>query len=306
MILVTGGSGLLGSNLLLTGLHAGRPMAGVTHAHPVQLRGVQFIHLDLTDASAVRSAIVRMRPEAIIHCAAVTNLDEAERNPGQAELLNVVASSTLAAASAEVGAKFVYISTDTVFDGTRKFSRENDPINPLNVYGRTKLAGELESSRLNSESIIVRTNLYGWNAQAKESLAEWVLSNLSEGRQIRGFTDVFFCPILVNDLAEILFSMLDQALQGTFHVVGSERISKFEFAARVARQFDMDESLLIPSSVLDAELPAPRSRELSLSTERITAALGRAMPTVDEGLQRFLALRGSGYVTELRAMAISA
>lgn len=306
MILITGASGLLGANLVLTGSRAGRRMGAVIHAHPIRLAGVPSVQLDLTDDAAVRAAIADLRPAAIIHCAAQTNVDEAELNPTHAERLNIGASATIAAAAHQVGARFVYVSTDTVFDGTRRFNTEDDPVNPLNVYGRTKLAGECEAARHNPNAIIARTNMYGWNAQSKQSLAEWILDRLERGETVPGFTDVYFCPILVNDLSDILFEMLDRDLHGVYHVVGAERISKHDFAIRVARSFGLDESLVIPRSVGDAALPARRTHDLSLSTDRAVKALGRAMPAVDEGLSRFALLRDNGYRAALKAMAGSA
>lgn len=302
MILVTGASGLLGSNLVLTGAKAGRKIAALTHDHPIHLDGVESLRVDLTDRAAVNAAVAKLRPAAVIHCAAMTNIDDAERNPDAAMRINGEASGTLAEAAANVGARFVYVSTDTVFDGTKRFYAEDDAVNPLNVYGRTKLAGERESLARNPNTIVARTNLYGWNALPKQSLAEWVLESLEKGETVPGFTDVFFCPFLVNDLAATLFAMVDANLSGIYHVVGSERISKHDFAARIARRFGLDESKVLPASVQDAALSAPRVQELSLSTERIAKALGRKMPGVDEGLERFAALRDNGFRTELRAM----
>ncbi|MDQ6719084.1 MAG: SDR family oxidoreductase [Gemmatimonadota bacterium] len=302
MILITGASGLLGSNLVLTGVKAGREIAALTHDHPIHLDGVESVRVDLTDTPAVNAVVAKLRPSAVIHCAAMTNIDDAERSPEAAMRINGAASGALAEAAANVGARFVYVSTDTVFDGTRKFSSETDEVRPLNVYGRTKLAGEHASLRLNPNTIVARTNLYGWNALPKQSLAEWVLESLERGETVPGFTDVFFCPFLVNDLAESLFAMVDRNLTGIYHVVGSERISKHDFAARVARRFGLDESKVLPASVQDAALSAPRVHELSLSTDKIAGALGRKMPGVDKGLERFAALRDNGFRTELRAM----
>ena len=306
MILVTGASGLLGSNLVLAGVDAGREMGAVVHAHPVHVAGVATVEVDLTDAAAVRAAIGRVRPAAVIHCAAQTNIDEAELHPGEARRINVDASATIASACAEVGAKLVYISTDTVFDGTRAFNTESDPVNPLNVYGRTKLEGEREAAARNPDTIVARTNLYGWNAQDKQSLAEWVLERLERGDTVPGFTDVWFCPILVNDLAAILFAMLDRDLRGTYHVVGGERISKHDFAVRVAREFGLDERSVLPGSVEEAALPAPRAHDLSLSTEKTAAALERRMPMVDEGIRRFAALRHDGFRDRLKSIMVKA
>lgn len=302
MILVTGASGLLGSNLILGGVKSGRTMGAMTNRHRIRLGGVKTWRVDLTDAEAVRSTVRDARPVAIVHCAAQTNLDAAERDPKGTERINVDASRTLAAAAAEIGAQFVYISTDAIFDGTRSWNKETDPANPLSLYGRTKYDGELACGEANPNALIARINIYGWNALPKNSLAEWMLGKFEADESFPGFADVYFCPMLVNDLSDILLTMLDKKLTGVFHVCGSERISKYEFGVKVARAFGLDEKTVSRSSVRDSVLVAPRALDISMSTDRVSAVLRRKMPTAEEGLRRFVELRRSGFRTELKAM----
>lgn len=302
MILVTGASGLLGSNLILSGAKSGREMLALTNRRRVRLAGVSTWQADLTDGATVRTVVSKSRPKAIIHCAAQTNLDVAERDPAGTQRINVETSRTLATLAAELGAKFVYISTDAVFDGVRSWNKETDPVHPLSVYGRTKYEGEAACAQANPGTLIARINIYGWNAQPKESLAEWMLGKLEADESFPGFADVYFCPMLVNDLADVLFTMLDRGLDGVYHVCGSERISKHEFGVRVARAFGLDENKVKRASVHDSPLVAQRALDISMSTERIAAAIGRKMPTTDEGLRRFAELRANGYRAELKAM----
>ena len=189
-----------------------------------------------------------------------------------------------------------------VFDGERGHYSETDTPAPLNVYATTKLQGEREVlARLNSEAIIARVSLYGWNAQNKDSLAEWVLKRLTLGKVVPGFSDVFFCPALANDVAEVLLELVDQNLSGIYHVVGSECISKYEFARRVAAKFAFDPEQVFATRMADAKLKALRPRDTSLNTRpKSRAALGRSMPDVDAGLRRFVELRESGYADQLK------
>ena len=302
MILVTGASGLLGSNLVLTGKKTGRTMGTVTNRHRIRLSGVPDWQLDLTDAAAVRGLIRQAKPEVVIHCAAQTNLDAAETDPHGTACINVEVPRVLAAAAAEFGSQFVYPSTDAVFDGTRSMNVEGDPVRPLSVYGRTKYDGEVACAKANPGTLIARINIYGWNAQAKQSLAEWMLSKLEAGESFPGFTDVYFCPMLVNDFADVLFAMLDHRLSGIYHVCGSERISKYDFAARIARAFGLDDGKVQRASVHDSPLIAQRALDISMSTGRVTAAIGRPMPSVQQGLRRFAMLRETGFLSELKAM----
>ena len=124
----------------------------------------------------------------------------------------------MASAAARCGTKIVYISTDSVFDGARGGYREQDEPHPLNVYAKSKLAGEKAVAALCDNPLIVRTNIFGWNVQPRLTLAEWVIQSLSEGGRIPGFTDIIFSPLLVNDLARLVGDMLNGGLKGIYHV----------------------------------------------------------------------------------------
>ena len=178
-----------------------------------------------------------------------------------------------------------------MFDGKKGGYVETDPPAPLNVYAHSKLAGERETLQRNPSAMVVRVNIYGWNAQDKESLAEWILGRLEKGEEVPGFTDVFFTPILVNHLVPILFQALQQKLAGLYHVSGSERISKFEFACRLAAAFGFDSGRVVPCKVKDVKLRAARPLDVSLNTEKIRIALGCSLPDVDTGLSEFRHLR---------------
>jgi dTDP-4-dehydrorhamnose reductase len=300
MILVTGASGLLGANLLLHARDIGREVVGFCHSHVLSVPNVQVFAADLTDFTEVRGIVTELRPTAIIHCAAATDVDWCEDHQVETDRINVQASAHLATLAAGLNAKFVYISTDSVFDGSREKYSETDEPRPLNVYAKSKLRGEQEVMRRNPAALVARVNFYGWNAQPKQSLAEWILALVSSGRQVRGFTDVIFSPLLVNDLADALLRMVDLELSGTYHVTGSQAISKFEFARSLARIFDADEALIVPARVADARLRAQRPHNTSLSTQKIQLALRMQMPGVEAGLRRFKNLQDSGYVQRLR------
>ena len=152
--------------------------------------------------------------------------------------------------------------------------------------------------------MIVRVTIYGWNAQPKQSFADWVLDEIHAGKQARGFDDVYFCPLLANDLAEVLLTMLDRGLSGIYHVVSSERISKYDFAKRLATTFNLGTESVAPMSVFAANLRAPRPLDPSLNTAKVAAALGRPMPDVDSGLRRFRDLYLSGYHEQIRSFLI--
>jgi dTDP-4-dehydrorhamnose reductase len=306
MIVVTGASGLLGASVVTVARNLNREAVGLCHRHLLRIPGAQICTVDLTDQQAMRTVLPSLRPTSIIHCAAITNVDWCESHPEETELMNVQASSYLAELAQRLNARIVYISTDSVFDGKSGNYTENDLPAPLSVYAKSKWRGEQEVLRRHSSPLIVRVNIYGWNAQPKQSLAEWILDEVQSGKQVRGFDDVYFCPMLVNDLAEILLTMLDHGLSGIYHVVGSERISKYEFARRVVKTFDLAASCVVPTSVVEAQLRAPRPLDSSLNTEKIREALGRRMPDVNTGLRRFRELGEDGYRNRLKSLLAKA
>lgn len=301
MILVTGASGLLGASILLEAAAQGRRVAGISQRHIFHPSGVDAFRVDLEDFDATRKTVASLRPASIIHTAAATNVDWCEDHEEQVHRLNVGATAFLAGLAAELGVPFLLVSTDSVFDGHKGNYSEEDLPAPLNVYARSKLAAETEVGRAHPSALIVRVNMYGWNAQKKKSLAEWVLSELSAGNQVPGFTDICFSPMLVNHLAEILLGMLDCGLSGVYHVAGAESMSKYEFARRVAITFGLDGGRVVAAQASEAGLRAVRPRNTSLCTKKICKDLGRAMPSVDCGLRKFRALRAEGHIEQLKS-----
>jgi dTDP-4-dehydrorhamnose reductase len=190
-----------------------------------------------------------------------------------------------------------------VFDGQRGDYSEEDQPNPINVYARTKLAGEMAVASANSKALIARVNFYGWSLFGKRSLAEWFFNNLSVGNQVNGFTDVFFGPLLVNDLAELLLEMAEKQLQGLYHTVSPTYLSKFEFGRLLAHQFGLDENLVRPTSWQTSGLLAVRASKLTLRSERLQRALGRSLPDQASAMHRFHELYLQGFQKRIRSFS---
>ncbi len=292
---------MLGASVALLAREQGREVVGHYHRHPVHMDGKKSLGADLADPAEARRIFLEVKPSIVVHCAAATNVDWCEEHPEETNRINVEMPGTIAETAAQSGARLLYVSTDSVFDGERGNYAETDTARPVNVYAKTKLQGEKEVLRHHPAALIARVTLYGWNAQNKESLAEWILKQLTLGNVVPGFSDVHFCPMLANDVAEVLLALLDQNLTGVYHIVGSERVSKYEFARRVASTFGFDPGQVVLTRLTDAKLKAQRPLDTSLNTGKICAALGRPMPDVEAGLRRFSRLRESGYVDRIKS-----
>jgi dTDP-4-dehydrorhamnose reductase len=300
-ILVTGASGLLGINLALEASKK-HEVFGSVNKNVIQSTAFTVLQSDLTDPGALSRILDQVQPEWVINCAALANLEACEAKPDLAQKLNSELPEKLARYVARGGARLVHVSTDAVFDGTRGDYSEKDQANPLSLYARTKYEGELAVLEANPEVIVARVNLFGWSVSGKRSLAEWFFNNLSAGNSVMGFTDVYFCPLLATDLAQIFLKMLGREMWGLYHVVANECISKYEFGVLLARQFNLDQTLIEPASVAKANLGAVRSLNLSMKADKITQELGEAPPSMSQGIERFYAQYREGYPDLIRGM----
>jgi dTDP-4-dehydrorhamnose reductase len=301
-ILVTGASGLLGINLALEASRE-HSVVGLVKDNRLRTNVFSVIQGDLLVHGTAERLLDEIQPDWVIHCAALANLDACEADPVRAQQLNSEVPRQLAQLVARGGARLLHVSTDAVFDGQRGYYTEEDAPNPVGVYSRTKLDGEQGVLEANPQAIVARVNLFGFSLSGKRSLGEFFLYNLQAGKTCLGFTDVYFCPLLANDLGLTFLRMLELGLSGLYHVVSSESLSKYDFGLRIARRFNLDEGQIQPASVLQGGLKAARAPDLRLSTAKLAQALGILTPTVADGLKRFYDLYQTGYPTMIRQLA---
>jgi dTDP-4-dehydrorhamnose reductase len=299
-ILVTGASGLLGINLALQAVCQYQVVGSVFSQ---ELKGVPFqvLQADLTDHLEVKEVVKQSKPELIINCAALANVDVCEKESEIAESLNTILPQQLAEISKRENIRLIHISTDAVFDGVQGNYMESDHPNPLSIYARTKLQGEIEVQKANPDALIVRVNFYGFSLNGKRSLAEFFLYNLAAGLSVNGFTDVQFCPLLVQDLGVVLFKMIKRELRGIYHVVSPESLSKYDFGIKIARKFELNENLIIATSIKQGGLPALRSLNLTLRVDKLVHDLDLTPPGQDAGIKKLHQLFKNGYPEQLKA-----
>ena len=299
-LLITGASGLLGLNLALEAASAHEVVA-VDRGKLVN-PPFQVVKGFLLAPGAVDSILDAVRPDWLIHCAALADLEACEDDPSLARRLNADLPGQIASACVQRGISLVHISTDAVFDGQKDGAyTENDAPKPLGVYAQTKLDGERAVLDVNPGAIVARVNFYGWSPTGKRSLAEFFFHNLTNNKSMSGFTDVVFCPMLVNHLTQILLTMLQKGLSGLYHVVGDQAMSKYQFGVEIARKFRLPESEISPKSILSSSLTARRSHNLWLSTRKLSTDLGRPLPNFSTGLNEFYTQYQQGYPQKIRS-----
>jgi dTDP-4-dehydrorhamnose reductase len=286
-VAITGACGLLGAHVAAA--LAGRHRVTGFDRHPWWgSRPLEIFRGDLEDAEARGAFLAAARPDVLVHCAALANVDACEERPEYAHFVNGMLAGIIAR-EAPSGCRIVYITTDGIFMGDRPMSTEADLPCPRTVYGRSKLLGEWETAIAASNHVIVRTNFYGWSAGVKNTFAEWLYGALVAGEEITLFDDFWFTPIYVVDLVERLLRLIDSDHTGIFHLGGGERISKYDFGIKMASAAGLSTSKVRRGSIADAALLAARPRDMSLSSSKSETLIGSPAPDCGAGLARFVA-----------------
>jgi dTDP-4-dehydrorhamnose reductase len=299
-LLITGAGGLLGMNLALGAMRTHTVVGldrGALHNAPFDL-----LQVDLVNAGALVGALHDSRPDAVIHCAAMADVDACERNPTAAWQVNATVPRLIAELCQREAVRLIHISTDAVFDGTASAPYgEQDRPSPTSVYARTKAAAEEEVLGAYPAALVARVNFYGWSPTGRRSLAEYFVNSLVAGAEVKGFTDVIFCPMLVTDLGALLLRMLENGLNGLYHAVGPEPMSKYDFGVALARTFGLDSARIIPDTVDAAGLAARRAHNLALSVHKLSTAIREPLPAFSTGLAEFHRQFREGYPQLLRS-----
>lgn len=298
---VTGASGLLGA----TFVNAARESFDVTAMvgrRSFSLPGVSIRSLDLRRQDATTACLDACRPDLIVHMAALASVDQCETRREEATLVNVEATRWFARWARENGAKMLFFSTDSVFDGRRGDYREEDETRPLNHYATTKVLAEEAVRAVLPAHLIVRAAFYGWNMQDKTSLAEWMLARLRTGERFPAYSDAIFTPLTTETLSDVMLQLLAANASGTFHLGSIDAISKLDFAFLLAREFDLPASGIQSAELCEAGSAATRPLNSSLCIDKARRA-GLKAPTVASDIRRFHQSETDGFPLFLRSLA---
>ncbi len=274
-LLITGGLGLLGKEIA-------RVFDG-----SAGIRTTDRDEWDVTDPAACRREVDGFRPDVVIHCAAWTAVDRAESEAEAARLLNVEGTRNVARACRERGVLMVTFGTDYIFDGASpRPYREDDPANPLSVYGKTKWEAEQALREEGGDHLLVRTQwLFG---PAGRNFIGTVLEKARRGETLRVASDQVGCPTLSGDLAGAVRKLLEAGARGTVHFSSEGETSWFGLARHVLGRCGLPAALLSPARTRDLPYPAPRPAYGVLSKERYRALTGSSPRPWEEAVGEYL------------------
>lgn len=283
-VLITGGSGLLAVNWALS-IRNNYAVTLLLHRRKIFLTGISTDIASLDSLDECISVLSKYQPDIVIHTAGLTDVEKCESSPDLAQELNVDLAKNMALACSEQGVKLVHISTDHLFSGDQELVTEEVETSPVNNYAKTKFLGEQQVLENCKDALIVRTNFFGWGTEYRQSFSDFIINKLRSDETVDLFSDVFVTTILAEELAKKAHQLVDENLSGVFNIVGSERLSKYEFGLKVANCFDLNTDLINEISINDKPNLVKRPKDMSLSNKKICKILNCTMPSIDEQFQ---------------------
>ena len=294
-ICITGSNGLLGQHLVKLLAETTDHIIIATSKGESRLpflssKQLHYFSLDITDAIAVNIFLQLHQPDAIIHAAAMTQPDPCEQNPIECWHINVTATRFLLDAAASISARFIYISTDFIFDGMNGPYKETDTPNPVNYYGSSKLAAEKSVMDSKLQWAIVRTVLVFGNifTGSRSNVISWVKENLENNKPIKVVTDQWRTPTYVEDLAKGILLVIEKNATGIYHISGEEGMSPFDMATATADYLHLNKSLMTAVNADTFTQPAMRPLRTGFIIEKAKKELGYQPISFKEALKKML------------------
>lgn len=281
---VTGASGMLGS-ALIAHLSKHYKVFATSRKHGIENKSINWDCFDLTNLALLHKWLDKVKPDVVIHCAAIVNIDSCEENSNLAIQLHYKTTKMMADYLSHNNGRLIYISTDSLFDGEKQSAyRESDLTAPLNVYARTKLMGE-EPVKLMKHGLVLRTNIVGWTQDGKASFFEWMLKSLINNEPLNLFYDVVFSPLSVYDLSFIVEKIINKPMFGLYHCAGSDSISKYDFGKKMAEIFCLSDLNTNRVSVDSVSFKAKRPKNMALNIEKIKTELEYDFPSAEDTIK---------------------
>lgn len=290
-LLITGSNGLLGQKLVSLLAQEKECNIIATARGQNRLKGnfgnCQYSSLDVTDSNAVEKIIADMRPDVVIHTAAMTNVDECETKQDECRKLNVEAVRYLAEACAQHGVFLLHLSTDFIFDGENGPYNEEAEASPISFYGQSKADAEtIVMQQKNLQWAIARTILVYGIAQdmSRSNIVLWVKKSLEDGKTIQVVDDQWRTPTLAEDLAEGCWLIAKNKAQGIFNISGKELLTPYQMATQTADFFSLNKSLIVRSDSSKFTQPAKRPPRTGFDISKAEKMLGYHPHSFTEGI----------------------
>ncbi len=283
-LLITGVSGFLGWNLTQQACE-NWDVFGIAYSHPVDISNVNVNRINLTEYGALKDSFSQIKPDAVIHAAAMTDPNECQNYPSLSRKINVDVSVNIAGLCSDLGIPCVFTSTDLVFNGLHAPYHEDSEVSPVSLYGEQKAIAEEEMINRYPNMTVCRMPLmFGDPGPVATSFIQPMINDLSKGKSLNLFVDEIRTPVSGHAAAKGLLLMLD-CFTGLIHLGGNERISRYDFGMLLCSAFDLDKARLNPCKQSDMQMVAPRPPDVSLTSDK-AFALGYQPLALAEELEK--------------------
>lgn len=253
-----------------------------------EIIGISSKIIDIANKRKVLNFIKKVNPKIIIHAASIGNVDYCEKYPGEAYKVNVEGTQNIIDASKAVNAKIIFLSSNAVYGGDNAPYDEASKVNPIDVYGRTKVEGEKLIRESNLNYCILRLiTMYGWpQTDGRGNPVTWVIDNLKRGQRINVVNDVYNNHLWAGQAASVLWEVIKKDIQNDiFNVAGGDCINRFDLAKKVADVFELDSALITAVSSDFFKSIVKRPKNTCFNTQKMENELGIKPLSVDEGLR---------------------
>jgi len=265
--LITGGSGFLAVNWAFSE-RDNTDICLSLNKRKINISGTSQVPINLLNKENLLFIIDNIKPDLIVHTAAITDVNYCELFPREAAITNLDIANIVSSVSSEMSIPLIHISTDHLFSGSTSYADEKCPPFPINTYALTKAGAEGVVLKNNPQALILRTNFFGWGPPYRGSFSDWIINNLRESKPITLFDNVFFTPVYVNELVKVALSLHAAEKVGIYNVSSDNRLSKFEFGILLAKQFDLDLNLIKKGKYNKSE-KIQRPLDMSLDNKKL-------------------------------------
>jgi dTDP-4-dehydrorhamnose reductase len=286
-VLITGSNGLLGQKLVKT-FSSNHQISGIDlQTEPfITTPNFSYQNINITEKGKLEELFASFKPDAVINAGAYTDVDGSENNKEKAWEVNVEGVKNLSRLCRENKSKLVQLSTDYIFDGKDGPYSEEDTPNPKGYYGVTKLESEKVILDSKIDFLIVRTNvLYGKSLGETHNFVLWLIQKLKNRQEVKIVTDQYNNPTLADNLAEAIKEATEKGISGILNIAGSEYLTRYDFALKIAEKFNLDQSLIKKVLTSELNLPAPRPLKGGLKIDKAKKLLETELLDVDKGLE---------------------
>ena len=299
-IFLTGGSGLFGLNFYY---QTRKEHKIYVNFHKKKIPKIHHNNIKLNNIKKLKKFLLKNKIQYLVHSAAITNIEKCQKKKNLCKYINFDIAVILCKICKDINIKFVFISSDHLFDGRKNFYKETDKTFPLNYYSKLKVRAERKIMKINDTSLILRVNFFGFGPIYRRSYSDWIIQMLKENKKIEVFKDVFFNPVDINFFIKIIIILLKKKTCGILNVSSDEKISKYNFAVKIAKKFNLNFNLIIPalySKIQKEKKLVLRPKNMTLNNKLIKNVLNIKSIRIDNMINNLYSLSSSKNISSIK------